>query len=81
MNQYKRLFSITMIGIFFQVLIACSTHSKNAKQNVNKGIEVKMTNPVVYFEIPVNDMDRASKFYSKVFDNEIFEEVEKYTKK
>ena len=68
MNQSKRLFSIIMIGIFFQVLSACSAHSKNTTQNANKGIEVKMTNPVVYFEIPVKDMDRASKFYSKVFE-------------
>lgn len=27
----------------------------------------KMSNPVVYFEIPVKDMDRAIKFYSTVF--------------
>ena len=68
MNQSKRLLSITMIGLFFQVLSACSEHSKNATQNANKGVDVKMTNPVVYFEIPVNDMDRATRFYSKVFE-------------
>jgi uncharacterized protein len=27
-----------------------------------------MTNPVIYFEIPVRDMDRAINFYSKTFD-------------
>ena len=27
-----------------------------------------MTNPVFYFEIPVRDMDRAIRFYSKTFD-------------
>ena len=26
------------------------------------------TNPVVYFEIPVNDINRAIKFYTKVFN-------------
>ena len=26
------------------------------------------SNPVIYFEIPVNDMDRAIEFYSTVFD-------------
>jgi predicted enzyme related to lactoylglutathione lyase len=26
------------------------------------------SNPVIYFEIPVNDMDRAIEFYSAVFD-------------
>ena len=30
------------------------------------------TNPVVYFEIPVNDLQRAVKFYSAIF-NFIFE--------
>ena len=68
MNQSKRILSITIIGLFFQVLSACSEHSKNATQNANKGIDVKMTNPVVYFEIPVNDMERATRFYSKVFE-------------
>jgi uncharacterized protein len=28
----------------------------------------KKSNPVVYFEIPVNDMDRALKFYNIVFN-------------
>ena len=28
----------------------------------------KRSNPVVYFEIPVNDIDRAIKFYKAVFD-------------
>ena len=28
----------------------------------------KKSNPVVYFEIPVKDIDRAIKFYSKVFN-------------
>jgi len=27
----------------------------------------KKSNPVVYYEIPVNDIDRAIKFYTKVF--------------
>lgn len=30
-----------------------------------------MINPVNWFEIPVNDMDRAKKFYEAVFDIEI----------
>ncbi|MFP3835064.1 VOC family protein [Chryseobacterium sp. SIMBA_028] len=38
------------------------------------------TNPVVYFEIPVNDLERAEKFYSAVFnfsfDNEIIDHYE-----
>lgn len=38
------------------------------------------TNPVVYFEIPVNDLERAEKFYSAVFsfcfDKEIIDDYE-----
>lgn len=29
-------------------------------------------NPVVYFEIPVEDLDRAIRFYSEVFNFELF---------
>ena len=31
-------------------------------------LKVPAENPVVYFEIPVNDMDRAIKFYTAVFN-------------
>lgn len=41
---------------------------------------MKSTNPVVYFEIPVNDLERAEKFYSAVFnfsfDKEIIDSYE-----
>lgn len=33
-----------------------------------KDIMIKKTNPVVYFEIPANDIDRAIKFYATVFN-------------
>lgn len=32
-------------------------------------------NPVVYFEIPVLDLDRACDFYSNVFETELTQEV------
>ena len=34
----------------------------------------KKTNPVVYFEIPVNDIDRAIKFYKTVFSFDLDKE-------
>ncbi|CAI8737977.1 VOC family protein [Chryseobacterium sp. IT-36CA2] len=41
---------------------------------------MRSTNPVVYFEIPVNDLERAEKFYSAVFnfsfDKEIIDSYE-----
>ncbi|PRB05732.1 glyoxalase [Chryseobacterium sp. MYb7] len=36
---------------------------------------MKSTNPVVYFEIPVNDMKRAEKFYSAVFNFSFDKEI------
>lgn len=35
---------------------------------------IKKTNPVVYFEIPVNDIDRAINFYKSVFNFEFDKE-------
>jgi hypothetical protein len=35
----------------------------------------KKSNPVVYFEIPVTDMDRAIKFYKAVFHFEFDKEI------
>jgi predicted enzyme related to lactoylglutathione lyase len=49
------------------MLSSCNAHSNKSTQQVNKDIIQKKSNPVVYFEIPVIDMDRATKFYSTVF--------------
>ncbi|TVR76438.1 MAG: VOC family protein [Chitinophagaceae bacterium] len=35
----------------------------------------KKSNPVVYFEIPVNDIDRAMNFYKKVFNFDFEKEI------
>lgn len=35
----------------------------------------KKSNPVVYFEIPVNDIDRAIKFYTSVFNFDLDKET------
>ncbi|MDR4952322.1 VOC family protein [Chryseobacterium sp. ES2] len=36
---------------------------------------MKSTNPVVYFEIPVNDLERAEKFYTAVFNFSFDKEI------
>jgi predicted enzyme related to lactoylglutathione lyase len=36
---------------------------------------MKSTNPVVYFEIPVHDLERAEKFYSAVFNFSFEKEI------
>jgi predicted enzyme related to lactoylglutathione lyase len=68
MNQRKLKLSIIIIGLFMLMLSSCNSHSNKSTQQVNKDIIQKKSNPVVYFEIPVIDMDRATKFYSTVFN-------------
>jgi len=63
----KLKLSIILFGIFIIMLSSCNAHSNKSTQQVNKDIIQKKSNPVVYFEIPVIDMDRATKFYSTVF--------------
>ncbi len=55
MNQRKLILSMIILGFFTQILTSCNANSKKS-------------NPVVYFEIPVVDIDRATKFYSNVFN-------------
>ncbi|WP_228414362.1 VOC family protein [Chryseobacterium sp. CH21] len=54
--------------------------SCSQSQQPNPFKNMKATNPVVYFEIPVNDLERAEKFYSAVFnfsfDKEIIDNYE-----
>ena len=68
MNQSKLLLSITIIGLFTLMLSSCNEHTNKSTQQVNKDTIQKKSNPVVYFEIPVIDMERATRFYSTVFN-------------
>lgn len=68
MNQRKLQLSIIIIGLFMLMLSSCNSHSNKSTQQVNKDTIQKKSNPVVYFEIPVIDIDRATKFYSTVFN-------------
>ncbi len=56
----------------FLLLIAVSC-SQSQKPNLGKNM--KSTNPVVYFEIPVHDLERAEKFYSAVFNFSFEKEI------
>lgn len=48
---------------------SCFDKSEKEKhQSINNAIKPKKYNPVVYFEIPVIDIDRAMKFYTAVFN-------------
>jgi predicted enzyme related to lactoylglutathione lyase len=68
MKQSKFLLSIVLWGLIIQILSSCNEDKNKFTQHVNKDIIQKKSNPVVYFEIPVIDIDRATKFYSTVFN-------------
>lgn len=56
--------SLFINGVIFICLISTiSCHSAN-----NQNIPMHETNPVIYFEIPVHDLNRAEKFYTAVFN-------------
>ena len=55
MNSKKLKLPMVICGFLMLLLFSCTEQSKK-------------TNPVVYFEIPVVDMDRAIRFYTNVFN-------------
>ncbi len=60
---------IILVFAFFSVLInSCTDNPKKDNKQVNKTSMTKAYNPVVYFEIPVTNIDRAMKFYTSVFN-------------
>ncbi|WP_228384065.1 VOC family protein [Chryseobacterium sp. JM1] len=54
-NPFVRFLYATTILL---LLLSCTSKEKN----------MSTSNPVVYFEIPVNDMKRAEQFYTNVFN-------------
>ena len=56
--------------IFILILYSCYNDEKN-----NTQIKMLKSNPVIYFEIPVNDLSRAEKFYKKVMNFEFEKEI------
>lgn len=49
------------------ICLACNEQNNNKKMNGN--------NPVVYFEIPVTNIERAEKFYTHVFNFKFEKEI------
>lgn len=62
---YKWL--ILVFGLFVLVANSCTEKANNTNENEETSKMEKKYNPVVYFEIPVLDIDRATKFYKSVF--------------
>jgi predicted enzyme related to lactoylglutathione lyase len=59
---------ISIVFVLSVFLIGCSPIVKEVKMK-------PISNPAVYFEIPVSDMDRAMSFYQKVFGFDFTKEI------
>lgn len=67
MSKTKNILTSLFFGVLLQLLTSCDNNPKTVSQQNAKNVMIKKSNPVVYFEIPVNDIDRAIKFYKAVF--------------
>ena len=62
-EHIKNILTTILFGVLIHLLTSCSNKSKTENEQTDM---TKKSNPVVYFEIPVNDIDRATKFYNNV---------------
>ncbi|SIS79225.1 hypothetical protein SAMN05421786_102127 [Chryseobacterium ureilyticum] len=62
------------LSLLFLILIL-GFSSCNPPQTTNNNKNMSKTNPVVYFEIPVHNLERAEKFYSDVFNFSFEKEI------
>lgn len=56
------------LDFLYNFWLCLETIQNQKLTNLVKDNMITKTNPVVYFEIPVNDINRAIKFYTKVFN-------------
>jgi predicted enzyme related to lactoylglutathione lyase len=68
MDRINYILTILIFGLFILIASSCTNKSKNTGKQTENNKMVKNYNPVVYFEIPVTDIDRAIKFYKSVFN-------------
>ena len=68
MNRTKNILTTIIFGVLIQLLTSCGDNPKTTIKQTDKNVKTKISNHVVYFEIPVTNIDRAIKFYKAVFD-------------
>lgn len=68
MNRSKTISTTIFFGILIQLLFSCDNKPQKISKQTDESVISKKSNPVVYFEIPVTDIDRAIKFYKAVFN-------------
>lgn len=68
MYLVKKILTTILFVFYIQLLTSCNDNKKTTIEQNDKNSNTKKSNPVVYFEIPVNSIDRAIKFYKAVFN-------------
>lgn len=68
MNKFKFTFNFLVFGILIVTLLSCDKNANNSNELVGTVDITHQSNPVIYFEIPVLNMERAIRFYKAVFD-------------
>jgi hypothetical protein len=74
MNMAKNILTTIIIGFLLQILTSCDHNHNTTVMQKDRNKLIKKSNPVVYFEIPVTEIDRAIKFYKAVFQFEFKKE-------
>jgi predicted enzyme related to lactoylglutathione lyase len=75
MNRTNHILTLLIFGLLIHLTSACADKSKNTYKQTANNTMTKKHNPVVYFEIPVIDMERAIKFYKSVLNFSFEKEV------
>ncbi len=68
MNRNKTILTAIILWCIIHPATSCNDNSKTPIKQPERNVMTKKSNPVVYFEIPVSDIDRAIKFYKSVFN-------------
>jgi predicted enzyme related to lactoylglutathione lyase len=80
MNRINHILTLLIFGILIHLTSACADKPKNTYKQKESNTMTKKYNPVVYFEIPVTNMERAIKFYKSVlhfsFEKEVIDNNE-----
>ncbi len=75
MNRNKSILSLIILGVLIQLLISCGNTPETRIKQTEQNTMAKKSNPVVYFEIPVNNINRAINFYKTVFHFDFGKEI------
>ncbi len=70
----KNILTTIIFGFLLQILTSCDHNHNTTVMQKDRNQLIKKSNPVVYFEIPVTEIDRAIKFYKAVFQFEFKKE-------